>query len=249
MSKLRQRVGSLLFTTYLFLSVPPYAAVAFLLAAIPGLHAYRVAQLWAGSVLRMLKLLCDLDHRVEGLEHLEGDNCVVLLKHSSAWETIAQFVIFPRQTWVMKRELLWVPILGWVLLLLEPIAINRKGGRNAVEQVLRLGQRRLEQGYWVMIFPEGTRVPSGEKRRYGISGALLAVTAGRALIPVAHDAGSFWPRRALLKRPGTIRLTIGPRIPTAGREARELTEQVQTWIDAQLAPQEAGAPQRPTSRP
>ncbi|HSG65924.1 MAG TPA: lysophospholipid acyltransferase family protein, partial [Gammaproteobacteria bacterium] len=110
-------------------------------------------------------------------------------------------------------------------------------------------QRRLEQGYWVMIFPEGTRVPSGEKRRYGISGALLAVTAGRALIPVAHDAGSFWPRRGLLKRPGTIHLTIGPRIPTAGREARELTEQVQTWIDAQLAPQETGAPQRPTSRP
>ncbi|HSG65430.1 MAG TPA: 1-acyl-sn-glycerol-3-phosphate acyltransferase, partial [Gammaproteobacteria bacterium] len=147
MSNLRQWVGSLLFTTYLFVSVPPYAAVAFLVAAIPGLHAYGVAQLWAGSVLRMLKLLCDLDHRVEGLEHLEGDNCVVLLKHSSAWETIAQFVIFPRQTWVMKRELLWVPILGCVLLLLEPIAINRKGGRTAVEQVLRLGQRRLEQGY------------------------------------------------------------------------------------------------------
>ena len=240
MSTARQWVGSLLFTIYLFVSVPPYAVVTFLAAAIPGLGAYRVARLWAGSVLRVLKLLCRLDHRVEGLAHLDGENSVVLLKHSSAWETIAQFVIFPRQTWVMKRELLWVPILGWVLLLLDPIAINRKGGRNAVEQVLRLGRRRLEHGYWVMIFPEGTRVPVGEKRRYGISGALLAVTAGRDVIPVAHNAGSFWPRRALLKRPGTIKLTIGPRIATSGRDARAINAQVEAWIDAELAAYEAG---------
>jgi 1-acyl-sn-glycerol-3-phosphate acyltransferase len=242
MSALRQWVGSLLFTTYMFVSVPPYAAAAFLAAAIPGFDAYRVARLWAGSVLRVLELLCRLDHRVEGVEHLHGENCVVLLKHSSAWETIAQFVIFPRQTWVMKRELLWVPILGWVLRLFDPIAINRKGGRSAVEQVLRLGQRRLEQGYWVMIFPEGTRVPPGEKRRYGISGALLAVTAGRTVIPVAHDAGSFWPRRGLLKRPGTIRVTIGPRISTDGKDARAINAQVETWIDTQMAAYERTPP-------
>jgi len=242
----RQWLGSLTFTAYMFLSVPCYSVVAFLAAVLPGFCAYRVAQLWAGSVLRALKMLCGLEHTVEGLESLRGENCVVLLKHSSAWETIAQFVIFPRQTWVMKRELLWVPILGWVLRLFKPIAINRKGGRGAVEQVLRLGKQRLEQGYWVMVFPEGTRVPVGEKRRYGISGALLAVTTGRAVIPVAHNAGSFWPRRGVLKRPGTIRMTIGPRIATSGKDARAVTDAVEAWIDAQLAAYDDNAPRPAT---
>lgn len=245
MRSARQWLGSLLFTAYLFLSVPCYAVVAFAAAAVPGFTAYRIAQLWAGSVLRALEMLCSLNHSVDGLEHLRGENCVVLLKHSSAWETIAQFVIFPRQTWVMKRELLWVPVLGWVLLLFKPIAINRKGGRGAVEQVLRLGEKRLEEGYWIMIFPEGTRVPVGEKRRYGISGALLAVTTGRPVIPVAHDAGSFWPRRGLLKRRGTIHMTIGPRLSTSGKDARAVNGEVETWINAQLAAYDKDRPRAP----
>jgi 1-acyl-sn-glycerol-3-phosphate acyltransferase len=219
----------------MFVSVAVYAFVAFVATVIPGITAYQVARAWAASVLVMLKLLCGLDHRIEGLEHLQGENCVVLLKHSSAWETIAQFVIFPRQTWVMKRELLWAPILGWVLMLFKPIAINRKGGRSAVAQVVRLGRQRLEEGYWVMIFPEGTRVPVGQKRRYGISGALLATTTARAIIPVAHDAGWYWPRRGLLKRAGTIRMSIGPRIPTAGKDARAVNAEVERWIDAKVA--------------
>ena len=228
-------IRSVIFTAYLFSSVPFYALVAFLAALVPGCSAYGVARAWAVSVLGTLRVLCNLGYRVEGLEHLEGDNCVVLLKHSSAWETIAQFVIFPHQTWVMKRELLWVPILGWVLLMFKPIAIDRKAGRLAVEQVLQQGQDRLRDGLWVMIFPEGTRVPAGEKRRYGISGALLAVTAGRDVVPVAHDAGFYWPRRGVLKRPGEITLRIGPRIPTRGKDAREVNEQVEAWIEATLA--------------
>lgn len=236
MSTLRQWLGSIVFTIYLFLSVPVYGFLAFCLALAPGVAAFSAARAWARSVLGALKLLCGLDCRLEGVEHLKGENCVILLKHSSAWETIAQFVFFPaRQTWVMKRELLWVPILGWVLTLFKPIAINRKGGRRAVDQVLKQGQRRLDDGYWIMIFPEGTRVPIGQKRRYGISGALLASTTGRPVIPVAHDAGRYWPRRGLLKHPGTIRLAIGPRIPAAGRNARELNAEVEAWIDAKLA--------------
>jgi len=227
-------MGSLVFTAYLFLSVPFYACAAFAAALLPGITPYGVARSWAKSVLVLLRVLCRLEHRIDGLEHIDGANCVVLLKHSSAWETIAQFVIFPRQTWVMKRELLWVPILGWVLMMLEPIAINRKGGRSAVEQVLRLGEQRLRDGYWVMIFPEGTRVAVGQKRRYGISGALLASTTGVPVIPVAHDAGSYWPRRGLLKLPGKIKVAIGPRMPTAGRDAREVNAEVEAWIEARL---------------
>ena len=240
MSNLRQWLGSIVFTSYLFLSVPVYALLAFGAILVPGVAAFSAARAWARSVVGALELLCGLDCRVEGLEHLDRENCVVLLKHSSAWETITQFIIFPpRQTWVMKRELLWVPILGWVLTLFKPIAINRKGGRRAVEQVLKEGQQRLNDGFWVMIFPEGTRVALGQKRRYGISGALLASTSGRPVIPVAHDAGRFWPRRGLLKHAGTIRVAIGRPIPAAGRDARELNAEVEAWIDAKLAEFEA----------
>ncbi len=236
MSTLRQWLGSIVFTTYLFLSVPFYSIFAFAAVLVPGVRPFSVARVWARSVLGLLERLCGLDYRVEGLEHLDRQNCVVLLKHSSAWETIAQCVIFPpRQAWVMKRELLWVPILGWVLALFAPIAIDRKGGRRAVEQVLAQGRQRLEDGFWVMVFPEGTRVAIGEKRRYGISGALLAATTGRPVIPVAHDAGRYWPRRGLLKQAGTIRVAIGPPIDTAGRDARDINVEVETWIDAKLA--------------
>lgn len=232
MSLLARYTGSLLFTVYLFASVIVYGIAALLVGPLLGGLSYRVAVAWAGSVLRLLKILCRLDYVVEGAEHLDRDVCVVLLKHSSSWETIAQFKIFPRQTWVMKRELLWAPILGWVLRVLRPIAIDRKAGRVAVEQVIVQGRERLEQGYWVMIFPEGTRVAPGQVKRYGLSGALLGIATGRPIIPVAHNAGEFWPRRGWRKRPGTIRLIIGAPILTAGRDPRDLTNEVRQWIES-----------------
>ena len=235
MSTLVRCIGSVLFTGYLFLSVAVYGIVALLFGFVSRQLSYSVAVAWAGSVLYLLKILCRLDYVVEGAEHLDRDNCVVLQKHSSSWETIAQFRIFPLQTWVLKRELLWAPILGWVIRGYRPIAIDRKAGRAAVEQVIAQGQARLEQGYWVMIFPEGTRVAAGQVRRFGLSGALLAIAAGRAIIPVAHNAGEFWPRRGWLKRPGTIRVIIGAPIETVGRDPRDLTNEVQQWIETTVA--------------
>ena len=235
MSTLVRCIGSVLFTGYLFLSVAVYGIVALLFGFVSRQLSYSVAVAWAGSVLYLLKILCRLDYVVEGAEHLDRDNCVVLQKHSSSWETIAQFRIFPLQTWVLKRELLWAPILGWVIRGYRPIAIDRKAGRAAVEQVVAQGQARLEQGYWVMIFPEGTRVAAGQVRRFGLSGALLAIAAGRAIIPVAHNAGEFWPRRGWLKRPGTIRVIIGAPIETMGRDPRDLTNEVQQWIETTVA--------------
>jgi 1-acyl-sn-glycerol-3-phosphate acyltransferase len=234
-STLVRCIGSVLFTVYLFLSVAVYGAVALLFGFVSRQLSYSVAVAWAGSVLYLLKILCRLDYVVEGAEHLDRENCVVLQKHSSSWETIAQFRIFPLQTWVLKRELLWAPILGWVIRGYRPIAIDRKAGRAAVEQVVAQGQARLEQGYWVMIFPEGTRVAAGQVRRFGLSGALLAIAAGRAIIPVAHNAGEFWPRRGWLKRPGTIRVIIGAPIETVGRNPRDLTNEVQQWIETTVA--------------
>ena len=232
---MRQWLGSIGFTLYLFLSVPIYGLVVVATAPLPRRLTYATVLAWVDSVLFLLRWLCRLDYVVEGREHLPAGSAVVLMKHSSAWETIAQLRIFPPQTWVMKRELTWVPVLGWVLLLLKPIAINRKGGGAAVQQVLELGRQRLAEGLWVVIFPEGTRVPAGQSRRYGMSGALLAAAAGVPIVPVAHNSGEFWPRRGWLKRAGTIRVVIGPPIPTAGVEPRALNERTQGWIESTLA--------------
>lgn len=232
---MRQWLGSILFTLFLFVSVPFYGAVALLTAPLPRSYTYGVALAWVDSVLWLLRVLCRLDYRVEGRERLPARGCVVLLKHSSAWETLAQLRIFPPQTWVLKRELMWVPVLGWVLWLLKPIAIDRRGGGAAVQQVLTQGNARLAEGVWVMIFPEGTRMPVGETRRYGMSGVLLAQAARVPLIPVTHNAGHFWPRRGWLKRPGTIRVVIGPPLETSGIEPRRVNERAQQWIESTLA--------------
>lgn len=232
---MRQWLGSILFTLYLFVSVPIYGTLVLLTAPFPRRVTYAASLVWVDSVLWLLRVLCRLDYTVEGREHLPERASVVLLKHSSAWETIAQLRIFPQQTWVLKRELMWVPVFGWVLALLKPIAIDRRGGGVAVQQVLEQGRARLAEGLWVMIFPEGTRMPVGQTRRYGMSGALLAAAEGLPVIPVAHNAGYFWPRRGWLKKPGTIRVVIGPPIETQGVEPRVVNERAQQWIESTLA--------------
>jgi 1-acyl-sn-glycerol-3-phosphate acyltransferase len=155
---------------------------------------------------------------------------------------MAMMVVFPRQVWVLKRELLWVPMLGIALRQLHAIAIDRKAGHSAVSQVVEQGKARLAEEDWVMIFPEGTRMPAGETRRYGVSGTVLAGETGKLIVPVAHNAGFYWPRRGLLKKPGTVRVVIGTPVPAAGREVREINEEIQAWIEAtvrSLEPQQS----------
>ena len=235
MATLRAWVGSFLFTAFLFVTVPFYAMVPLLCAPFSWETRFIGVRWWVRSVFFMLRVCCGLTYRVEGIENLPADNCVVLVKHSSAWETIAQLVIFPKQTWVLKRELMWLPFFGWVLALLKPIAIDRSARGAAVAQVIEQGKARLAEGYCVIVFPEGTRVPAGETRRYGLSGALLASQTGAVVVPVAHDAGYYWPRRSWLKRAGTIRVVIGEPISTAGREARDINAEVQQFIESTLA--------------
>ena len=235
MSRRRQWLGSIAFTAYLFVSVVPYSCWVVLSAPFTSRdYAWRIARAWARTVLAALARLCRLSYRVEGTENLRRRDAVVLMKHSSAWETIAQLILFPKHVWVMKRQLLRVPFFGWALAVFSPIAIDRQGGRRAVEQVLRQGQERLAEGLWVIIFPEGTRVALGERRRYGLSGALLAALTERPVIPVTHNAGAFWPRRGWLKQPGTIRMIIGKPIEAAGRPPRDVNRDAESWIETTL---------------
>ncbi|MGD9386589.1 MAG: lysophospholipid acyltransferase family protein [Gammaproteobacteria bacterium] len=221
---------SLLYTTLLFLSVPVHATCVLLLSPFGHRVYYPVAVNWARVNLWLLKKICGLDFVVEGLEHVPAEPCVLYWKHESVFETMAGALVLPPQTWVVKRELMWLPFFGWGLALLKPIAINRAAGRTAVKQVIRQGQERLKEGLCVVIYPEGTRVLPGHQRRFGISGAALAKAAGVPVLPVAHNAGDFWSRRSLHKFPGTIRVVIGPPIPTAELSHEEITTRGREWI-------------------
>ncbi len=190
---------------------------------------------WARGVLWVLGKLCNLKFVVEGRELIPKGNHIIMSNHTSAWETVALFVIFPPQVWVLKRELLWIPFVGWGLKQLRPIAINRGAGHRAVNQVIDQGKVRLADGLWVIIFPEGTRVTAGETRKFGVSGALLATSTGNLVVPVSHNAGAFWPRRGFLKKPGTIRVVIGEPISPQGKDARVLNEEIRSAIESGMA--------------
>jgi len=230
-----QWLASLVFTAFLFLSTALYALLVVATCSLPYRARYAIVRSWARLQLGALRVLCGLDYVVEGREHIPPGNHVSMWRHSSTWETIAQIVVFPPQAWVLKREILWIPIVGWGTRCMRPIAIDRNAGVSAVNQVVQQGQERLAAGMWVLVFPEGTRVAPGQSRKYGISGALLAAASGRCIVPVAHDAGRYWRRRGLLKRRGTVRVVIGPPIQSAGREPRVIIEEVRSWIEARVA--------------
>jgi 1-acyl-sn-glycerol-3-phosphate acyltransferase len=231
-----QLAGSLAFTAFLFVWTFLYAIVFVIAASVlPFPRRFVLARFWALTLIRVLRWTCGLSHVVEGLERLPAGNHIALWKHSSSWETIAMAVIFPRQVWVLKRELEWIPIVGWGIRLLRAIAIDRSVGHVAVGQVLEQGKQRLAEGDWVMIFPEGTRMAAGETRKYGVSGALLAAQARKLVVPVAHNAGYFWPRRGLKKKRGVIRVIVGPPIECVGRDPRDINEEAQRWIESAVA--------------
>ena len=231
---------SLLFNLLMLLSVLVYVPLALLTFPFPHKSRYRFISGWARMQMWLVRLLCGIRYRVEGREHLPKGPAIILAKHQSAWETLAFQELFPMQTWVLKRELLWVPFFGWGLALMKPIAIDRGAGRKAVMQVIEQGKERLEDGIWIVVFPEGTRVMPGQRRRYGIGGAALAVETGYPVVPVAHNAGSFWPKRGFLKRPGTIQVVVGPTIHTRDKTAEEIIQRTEEWIETTMAEIEAG---------
>jgi len=226
---------SLLFSVGMLVFTPLYTVVILLSFPFPPLVRYRVIRPWSRIMLAWLRLTCKLDYRVRGAENIPAQPSIVLSKHQSAWETLALQSIFPPQVWVLKRELLRLPFFGWALSLSSPIAIDRGSARLALKQLLDQGKVRLEQGFCVVIFPEGTRVAPGTKSRYKVGGAWLATHTGALTVPVAHNAGEFWGRNAFLKHPGTITISIGKPIDPTGLKADELNSRVEAWIENEMA--------------
>ena len=231
---------SLVFQLYFYVTVCIASMSIFILWPFPFRYRSAIARAWGKSMLHVGHFVCGLDYVIEGEENIPTVPSVIMIKHTTVFETYTQLAIFPPQTWVVKRELLWVPIFGWGLAAMRPIAINRSAGRTAIKQVIEQGCDRLARGIWITIFPEGTRVPPGQTKKYGVSGAALAAQAQCPIVPVAHNAGDLWPRRGLKKRPGLIRFCIGPPIDPADRPPRETNLIVQDWIETRMREISAG---------
>ena len=225
---------SLIFLLLQLVLTPIFSTLAILTFPFSPLTRYRLISSYARTMIWLLRVVCGIRHEVTGLENIPSEPCVVLCKHQSAWETLALQVIFPPQAWVLKRELLWLPFFGWGLAMTSPIAIDRSDGKGAVKQLLKQGKERLAQGFFVVIFPEGTRIPYGQRGKYKIGGALLAASAKVPVLPVAHNAGRLWGRNAFSKHPGLITMSIGKTIATEGLKSDEINARAEAWIENEI---------------
>ena len=223
-------IRSLAFMTGMFVAILIFWPIAVAVYFCSPNFRSRVIGFWAHFVICWLRITCGLRHEVEGLENLPQTPSVIFSKHQSAWETIAFQTIFPPQAWVLKRSLLFIPFFGWGLAATRPIAIDRTTVRKALEQVVKQGVKVLEEGRWVVIFPEGTRIEPGEHGNYNASASLLAIRASVPLVPVAHNAGDYWRRRGFSKYPGTIRVKIGKPISSENIKPRELNRIAEEWM-------------------
>jgi len=206
------------------------------LTLIPNKQAYVIIRSWGVLNLAWLRLICGVKGQVRGKENFDlSEPSLVLSNHQSTWETMYLLATFPRMSWVIKQELLNIPLFGWGMRQSHPIAIDRSQGSTALEQILENGKKRLDEGNWVCIFPEGTRTHASKKSRFKLGGAKLAVHADRPVYPVAHNAGECWPRNGLIITPGTITVSIGPRIEVTGKTPEQVTKEVEDWVNAERA--------------
>lgn len=217
-----------------------WSMLALLTFPFGALTRYRIITTWSRMIIWLARVICGIRYQVIGADNLPDRPSIVLAKHQSAWETLAFEVLLPPQVWVIKRELLRVPFFGWGLAMMNPIAIDRSAGRQALKQLVEQGRDRLAKGFWIVIFPEGHRFPPGSKGEYHIGGAWLATQTGAPVVPVALNSGYLWRRDAFVKLPGTITVSIGPVLDPSGMKAAELNRRVEHWIETEVA--RLGAP-------
>lgn len=192
-----------------------------------------VIRVWMSYSLAILRIFCGLKYTVEGLENIPENGFIVMSKHTSTWETIVIQRFFRPLVWVVKRELTWIPFFGWALKALNAIALNRGTGRRAINQLVRESQAHMDQGRILMLFPEGTRVLPLQHKPFKIGGAIVSQRTGYSVLPIAHNAGEFWPRHSWIKWPGTIRVVIGKPIDPAGKKPEQIINEVATWITSE----------------
>jgi 1-acyl-sn-glycerol-3-phosphate acyltransferase len=226
---------SLAFALFQIVVTPLYAIGVFLFAWLPPVPRYRFITWWCALNLWAARWICGIRSRVIGLDNLPSTPLIVACKHSSTWETLFLSRLLPPLAYVAKKELLSLPFFGWAFRLASPITIDRKAGADAMAQITAQGRERFAQGFWIILYPEGTRIPVGKRVRYKTGAARLAIDMQVPILPIAHNAGWLWPKGVLGKRPGTITLSIGKPIASDGQDPSRLIQTVQTWIEDEVA--------------
>ncbi len=226
---------SLLFLIFATLTVIPFAVMSVLILPLPLHWRYFLVIKWTALVVWGARFFCGIRWEMKGTANLPDGPCVLLSKHQSAWETMFIPSHMPREVcFVYKRELHWVPFFGWGIASLKMIHIDRGHGRGAFESVVAQGTQRLAEGRWIIMFPEGTRVPVGERRPYKQGGTRLAARIGVPVVPIAHNAGHCWPRNSFIKKPGLVTVSIGPPISSDGKSSEALMSEVERWIETEV---------------
>jgi len=226
---------SLAFLLFQTLVTPFYAAVMLLLFWIPRVPMYRIAASWCRVNLWGATWICGIRFRMIGAENIPSTPHIVLSKHSSTWETLALTQFFPPLAYVAKKELLSIPFFGWGFALASPITIDRSAGTDAMQQIASQGRERFSQGFWIVFYPEGTRIRAGQRGKYKTGGARLAIELDAPVLPIAHNAGYLWPKGLFGKRSGTLTVSIGKPIAASGKDPQTLMAEVENWIEAEVA--------------
>ena len=231
---LSSTLRSLAFALFQLVVTPLYAIAVVLLFWLPPVARYRFITGWCAIMLHGARALCGIRGEVVGRENLPSTPHIVMCKHSSTWETLFLTQLFPPLAYVAKKELLSIPFFGWAFRLASPITIDRRAGQSAMEQIAEQGRERFAQGFWIVVYPEGTRIRAGRRGKYKTGGARLAIAMGVPILPVAHNAGWLWPKGLFGKRPGTVTLSIGPSIHPAGKDPATLSQDVERWIETEV---------------
>jgi 1-acyl-sn-glycerol-3-phosphate acyltransferase len=231
---------STLHMTFMFVTVIPYTLLILLarLCGAKGNVRYAFAQKWLSLSIDAARVIMGIRYQVQGQDNLpvgETSPAILLVKHQSTYETFLMPAIMPHPlAYVFKKELLYVPFFGWSIGSLDMIHIDRSQRAKAFAKVVEQGQALLDRGVWVIMFPEGTRIPRGERGSYKTGGTRLAIATGAPVIPIAVTSAKCWPRKAFIKQPGVVDVSIGKPIPSVGRDADELMREVEAWIEAEM---------------
>lgn len=235
MTQLTLFLRSLLFAFAMMVATVIWAFVCFALAPFPYNIRYRGTAGWNIFVVWAAKTICGIRYEKRGFENFPDAPVIVLSKHQSAWETIFLFMATPRSlVFVFKKSITYIPFFGWGIMLLRMIPIDRSKGKDAFAQVVTQGRRRMADGQWVIMFPEGTRIAVGKKGQYKLGGARLAVETNTPVIPIALNSGECWPRNSFIKKPGLITISVGKPISPEGMDAIQLMQKVEEWIEGEM---------------